>query len=82
MTVEGLTGLILAVTGLIGVLLAVLRQLQATHQLINSRMSELVEATRAGAHAQGMLDQQDAGRVAGEGQVATESALSRPTDGL
>ena len=59
MSVEELTALIVAVTGLVGALLAVLGQLRATHKLINSRMSELVEATRAGAHAQGMLDQQD-----------------------
>ncbi len=63
MSVEQLTALIVAVTGLIAVLLAVLRQLQSTHRLINSRMTELVEATRAGAHAQGMLDQQDVGKV-------------------
>ena len=61
MTVEQFIAILAALTALstaVGVAIAQLRQ---THNLVNSRMSELLAITRAAAHAQGVLDERDAG---------------------
>lgn len=55
MTPEQATALIVALTGLIGALGAIFVQMRQTHKLVNSRMTELVEATRQAAQAHGEL---------------------------
>jgi hypothetical protein len=54
---EQLVAIIVALTGLLGAVLAVYRQVLSTHQLVNSRMTELLELTRTSAIAEGKLDQ-------------------------
>jgi hypothetical protein len=54
-TVEAITALLVAVTGLIGALVALAVQVRAYHQQVNSRMNELLELTRTSAHAEGVL---------------------------
>jgi hypothetical protein len=53
--IQALTALCIAVTALVGALVAIYVQLRQTHSIVNSRMTELVEATRQAASAQGEL---------------------------
>ncbi len=57
MTVEQFVAILVAFTGLIAAIAGVLRQLHQTHDLVNSRMTELLAVTKAAAHAQGRLDE-------------------------
>lgn len=59
MTVEAITALVVAITGLIAALGAVFVQLRQTHTLINSRMTQLLDETRSAAQARGELTGRD-----------------------
>jgi hypothetical protein len=48
-TLTAVTALVVAVGGLLGVLLAILKQLQETHAMLNSRWDQVVEATKIAA---------------------------------
>jgi len=74
LSVEGLTALIIAVTGLVGALGAVFVQLRQTHSLINSRMTELIETTK--------LASGKAGELAGRDQERARQAIQIPAEYL
>lgn len=57
---QALAALCVAVTALVAALVAIYVQLRQTHSIVNSRMTELVEATRQAASAQGELLGRDA----------------------
>lgn len=80
MTPEQATGLIIAVTGLVGAITAVFVQLRQTHQLINSRMTELVETTKLAAQKSGELAGRDwrAGAMGTAGSPPEPSAAPSP----
>ncbi len=59
MSIPEWTAFLVAASAVIAALTALLRQAQATHQLINSRMTELLAATHAAALAQGKLEGPD-----------------------
>lgn len=59
MTVEQFDSLLGAITALIVAVTACYVQLRQTHKLVNSRMTELVEATRASAQLKGELEGRD-----------------------
>ena len=73
MTPEQLTALIIAITGLIGAFGVVIAQLRATHQLINSRMTELVESTKLASKREGEL--------VGRDFESTRSAAAQAAEG-
>jgi len=56
MSVEQFVTIIGALTALIVAVTAALVQLRQTHELVNSRMTELLEVTRGAARAEGKLD--------------------------
>jgi hypothetical protein len=53
-TVDQATALLVALTGLIGAIVALAVQVRAYHHAVNSRMDELLELTRASSHAAGL----------------------------
>ena len=55
-TAEQATALIGAVAALVVAITALIAQVMHLNHQINSRMTELVDLTRASAHAQGVLD--------------------------
>jgi hypothetical protein len=55
-TTEQVIALLVALTGLIAALTRLFVQVRQTHQLINSRMDQLLELTRASALAAGRLE--------------------------
>lgn len=55
MTPEQLVAVLGAITALIVAVGAVYVQVLRTHQLVNGRMNELLEATRSSAHAEGVI---------------------------
>ena len=64
----GMVGVVMV--ALIGLLGAVLAQTKATHKLINSRMTELLELTRTASRAEGV--------AAGEQSQRDRAAESQP----
>lgn len=52
-SIEAITALVVALTGLLGAVLAVYVQLRQTHNLLNGRMSELIDTTKLAAHLSG-----------------------------
>ena len=56
MTVEQVIALTGAITALVVAVTACLVQITRTHELVNSRMTELLELTRSSAKAQGVLE--------------------------
>ena len=59
MNLQELTALVVALTGLIGALAAILIQLRQTHALVNSRMTELLDTTKLLSQKTGELDGRD-----------------------
>jgi hypothetical protein len=59
MSPEQFSGLLTAIAVLIASLLGVWQQLRKTHELVNSRMTELVDLTRRAALAEGRLSQKE-----------------------
>jgi len=57
-TIDQATAFVVAVTGLLGAVVAVYLQVRQTHALVNSRMTELLETTRSASLAQGQLVRQ------------------------
>ncbi len=57
MSVEQFVAILVAFTGLIAAIASVLRQIHQIHELLKSRMTELVEVTKAAAHSHGRLDE-------------------------
>lgn len=82
MTVEQLTALLIAITGLIGALAAVFAQLRQTHGLINSRMTELIDTTRLAAQLGGQIEgtERERSRLGAipSAEVQTEPPTDRP----
>lgn len=56
MTPEQFVAIIVASTALIAAITAMLVQLRRTHDLVNSKMTELLELTRRSARAEGVLE--------------------------
>lgn len=74
MSPEQATALIVALTGLVAAMGVILVQLRQTHQLINSRMTELVETTKLAAQKSGELAGRD---FADRAKAAVPSAEER-----
>ena len=55
MTPEGVAALLVGAAALIGSLLGVWREVRQLHHLVNSRMTDLVNLTRAASLAEGRL---------------------------
>lgn len=78
MTVEQATALIVAVTGLLGAMLAVLVQLRQTHALLNSKTDALLRLTESDALARGRLAEAQSPTLATATQVAAFLAPKDP----
>lgn len=57
MTVEQFVAILGAITALIVAVGAVFAQVRQTHQLVNSRMTELLAVAKQASHAEGVLDE-------------------------
>lgn len=73
MSPEQFTALIVAVTGLIAAVGVVLAQVRQTHNLVNSRMTELLDATK--------LASQKTGELQGRDQERTRTLVDPPAAG-
>jgi hypothetical protein len=65
-TIEAVTALLVAVTALVGAWVSLYREVRKTHELVNSRVDELVALTRAASRAEGRLAAKQGN---GEGQA-------------
>lgn len=53
---QGLVAVMVAITGLIGAVATLVATVRNYHQLVNSRMDQLLDLTRSAAHAQGVAE--------------------------
>jgi len=77
---EQFTAIIVAITGLVTALGAIFVQLRQTHNLINSRMTQLVAETKLAAQKDGELAGRDQERARAEATVVAEGRNVRPID--
>ena len=56
MTAEQFTGVLVALTGLIGAVVALWREVHGYHKQVNSRMDELLRLTALSSHAAGVAE--------------------------
>lgn len=85
-TPEQASALIVALTGLVAALGVIIVQLRQTHNLVNSRMTQLVDTTKLAAHKDGELAGRDFyTRLTGaiptaEGQISVPTELLPPSN--
>ena len=73
-----LASLVVAIANAVGIVLAAIKAFQKigeTHDLVNSKMSQLIEATKTGAHAEGLV--QGRADVAAEARAVIEHDKDR-----
>jgi hypothetical protein len=79
MTPEQATALIVAITGLVAALGAIFAQQRQTHQLINSRMTQLLQATKLAAQSSGELRGRDFAAANPAAVLTDEEQSAQPT---
>ena len=76
-----MAGLLTAAAAIIGALAGLFAQMRATHALVNSRMSELLDLTRRASLAQGRLAQREGNGESALGAETVQNSLLQGESG-
>ena len=80
MSLQEVTALVVAITGLVGALGAIYIQLRQTHSLVNSRMTDLLDTTKLLSQKTGELDGRDQEFSRGREAPAAGARTSTPIE--